>query len=992
MVTMAQPKSCITLLLMCTSIFMLREIELLSPHHKFMSAQAHMLNPDDLPPEIAQNLRLHLGVFLRPIGSLKITHSIVKVVLLVEYQELPMLSMRWPKLQNCPGFSIDNETELEIQYFDEDNVHNLETLSRNANSRINTVLLCTKQKAKLARFRRISMRSYREVANVYKELQKLEGGMTFDDHGKHINMKKRRRRDQVNDNIFPTNVNIEPTKQISTVTSSTYNTTITLIDRVKRGVPLMLGLAAGAVTAIVDFFNRKKIKQSIHRLESKTDYIVDEVQRQGGVINTVIKTVDEMRAHYDKTLHFMSMALARQNDNILKNRYWLRNIDLDVRFLMFMRKLDKMGSMIRDRLRVYVKLQQGIIEPELITPSGIIHMLNVTKESMLPNLANYKLLYEDPSYYYANSLKGFFIFNSTHLALEFALPVYDIREKQYDLFKVETLPIKVQTNDTSYSAYSELVPQNRYLGIPKTSVPAERFFFEMSESDFSTCEKFQSTYSCSSVIKLLAPSSQTCLKSLYDNTLPLVKKLCKKTVTVTFKKDVFVNHLGKSYYMISADALDHLSIHCDNVLYPTRHVLKDVSLINLPCQCTLITNATVVLAEIAHCQKNNTVTIHSVNNLLSILYFQGTNVTVPYHDLLYMSEDMSTKPVLDLRVSQEDKFQGQISLSLDEVAYYHAKDHKVFVNRMDRLAAEKEADYFMSDPRLIESIALLLGIIGTLSFLINMIIISKIRELQKKLHYMSAAVYPKHTPTSPIIMGASMVPGASAFTVDLETPKSAGGIILYLLMLFGMFMAAACMAKIGFMLIKWIAKRMQIHKIHPLFDDKEAGAEIDVYLQMQRDNQEVILYVCSYKLSAPLSYYATSMPVKEIQIINTCMRKTLTIAWNTKLYGFKIEPDMTIKPHCSLSLPTLIQVPICKKYKTDHILGNGTLLPVCRLILAQCGIGINPEKLHIASNVHKSNNAIFISNDKVYLNQLSHLYDVNSPSSSRRDSIKSEIV
>jgi hypothetical protein len=213
------------------------------------------------------------------------------------------------------------------------------------------------------------------------------------------------------------------------------------------------------------------------------------------------------------------------------------------------------------------------------------HTLSQIDKDLLKNHPAVKILHTDLRFYYKSSLHHY-LYNDDSLYITLSVPVTDT-DVIYDLYKVVTLPVPIQSHRENYTGFTRISNIPDYLAVTKGMTR----FISLHQAELSNCQSSLDTVVCNTPLPTLTSPSD-CVTGLFTNNTAVIHTTCstqystKQLPTTVIKyikhNQILLSTMSPTYRLIKSDksVSDHkacryciLYIDCATTMTVDKHRL-----------------------------------------------------------------------------------------------------------------------------------------------------------------------------------------------------------------------------------------------------------------------------------------------------------------------------------------------------------------------------------------------------------------------------------
>ena len=266
-----------------------------------------------------------------------------------------------------------------------------------------------------------------------------------------------------------------------------------------------------------------------------------------------------------------------------------------------------------DELKIGVTdLVNGKLSP-LLLPQSVLNSTIVDIQTILHRkYTGFHLNQASPASIYADS-NFLYSRNGKNLYITIKLPISHFQEPLH-VFNVISLPVPV--NSTSKHATHLLnLPENLIL------TSNQQFYTTISDKQFTKC-KGRSVRQCSFNLALIPVTTESCVLALYINSKAKVQSLCDFRFVDNVLESKIIEVIPNFLILYHTPLL---SMECGR----EQKMIKgcDFCIINLPCQCTILTTEFYLAPRLASCHNHTKeVTMLHPVNLILLQHFFSTGI------------------------------------------------------------------------------------------------------------------------------------------------------------------------------------------------------------------------------------------------------------------------------------------------------------------------------------------------------------------------------
>ena len=317
-------------------------------------------------------------------------------------------------------------------------------------------------------------------------------------------------------------------------------------------------------------------------------------------------------------------------------------------------------------------LVNGKLSPLLLPQEALSSTIKDIQEILNSKFPGFHLNQASPTDIYSDS-NYLYSRNGTKLYITIKLPISHFTDPLH-VFKVISLPVPL--NSTSKHA-------THLLGMPDNLILTsnQQFYTTVSDIQLNSC-KGKKVKQCSFNLALTPVTTESCVLALYINSKDKVKSLCDfRFVQNALKSEII--ELKPNFLILYHTPL--LSMECEN----EHKMIKgcDFCIVNLPCQCTILTTEFYLVPRIGSCH-NHTKEItmmHPVNLILLQHFFSNSHV-----------ENMVA----------DTSFQNPVNINVPHFNMYKHKMNDILANdKKSHLSIRKMAESARQNKTIYQSLA-----------------------------------------------------------------------------------------------------------------------------------------------------------------------------------------------------------------------------------------------------------------------------------------------
>ena len=251
-------------------------------------------------------------------------------------------------------------------------------------------------------------------------------------------------------------------------------------------------------------------------------------------------------------------------------------------------------------------LQSGQLSPSLVHPRDLKQALIKVRRRIKAQHPTYDFVHRDLAYYYEHHLT---LFTYTPQSLYLCLSVpFTNQIAQFDLFKVHTFPVPLQTSNHTTPGFTVLDTEFALFAID----PSHQTFIQLPPGALDACQPGR-LVQCSQPMFRFSYPSQTCLSALFSGHPTDIIRLCSFQLYPHLHPPPRIFPVGKAEYLFVAPH-PHFQTICQGRELQSYSDCRFCH-IQLPCGCTLLFEDQQLSPSLSDCSPDLSmlVTLHTIN-------------------------------------------------------------------------------------------------------------------------------------------------------------------------------------------------------------------------------------------------------------------------------------------------------------------------------------------------------------------------------------------